>query len=233
VTLRAVILAGGAGTRLGAETATLPKPLVRIGGGPPLVEIILGQLARAGVEHVTLALHHLADQLARMAGRRHGVTVDCSVEEHPLGSAGPLTLIRDLPGEFLVVNGDILTDLDPAALLRAHHEAGNDLTIATCRHVVPLRYGVVERDGGRVTGFRERPVVEHEVNMGLYVMRRAVVDRLPRGEPCGMDRLIGAALAAGDRVGAHRHGGYWRDIGAPDDRARADADWPALEARLG
>jgi len=231
--MRAVIMAGGNGARLAGVT-TLPKPLAPIGGELPIVEIVLRQLARAGFRRATVALGHRADLIReRLAGARPGLEVDFAVEDRPLGSAGPLAIIDDLPDDFLVMNGDLLTDLDPAALLAAHLAAGNDITVSVCRLRTPLGFGVVRYDAERrLLGMVETPAVEHEVNMGVYGMSRRVVGRLRPGEPTGFDALLAEGLARGDRIGVAPFAGEWHDIGTPESYARANARWPELRARI-
>ena len=230
--MRAVVMAGGNGARLAAVTP-LPKPLAPI-GGIPILEIVLAQLARAGFRRATVALGHRAELIAeRLAGRGCGLDVDLAVEPRPLGSAGPLATLDDLPDDFLVMNGDLLTDLDPGALLRAHVAAGNDITVAVTRLRTPLGLGVVRYDAERrLLGIVETPAVEHDVNMGVYGMSRRALSRMRRGEPVGFDALLSDALARGDRVGVVPFDGEWHDIGTPESYARANARWPELRARI-
>jgi NDP-sugar pyrophosphorylase family protein len=229
--VRAIVLAGGAGLRLEPHTSTTPKPLLPI-AGEPLLAIILAQLAAAGASQVTLAVGHLADQIEAFVGdgRRWGVTADYAREPRPLGTVGPLTLLDDLPEDFLVVNGDVLSDLDHRALFAAHRAAGDALTLAVARRHTQLAFGVVQCDGARIREFLEKPAIEQQVSMGIYAMRRRLLARVPPHTPYGFDALIGAALARGEPVGAVHHAGYWIDIGTPEAYARAEREWPALSA---
>lgn len=233
--MRAIVLAGGAGSRLRPVTGGVPKALALIGGELPILGIILRQLAAAGFTRATLAVNRRSQPIvdAFGDGAAWGLAVDYSVEEVPLGTVGPLTLIGDLPADFLVMNGDLLSDVGQGAVLEAHLAAGNDVTVAVCRHRLPIAYGVVRSDGERrLAGFVEKPTVEIDVNMGIYGMRRSVIERLPRGEPCGFDELLQAGLARRDRIGVFPWAGQWLDVGCAESYARANRLWPSLRSKL-
>lgn len=228
-------MAGGSGARLGPYTATLPKPLLPLGGGHTLLGVIMHQLARAGVRRGTVALGHRAEVISAYFGdgARWGLALDYVVEAKPLGTVGPLSTIGDLPEDFLLVNCDILCDLDHAALLTQHLASGNDVTLAVCRRHIDLAYGVVDFDArGRVTGFTEKPRVERWFNMGVYALGRRVLAHLPMGSPCGADTLVQGALARGERVGVVPFEGFWKDVGTPEDYEWVNAHWLELEPRL-
>ena len=128
---RAIILAGGKGTRLKPYTVSLPKPLVPI-GEMPILEIIILQLARSGFDHITLTVNHLADIIRAFCGdgSKWGIKIDYSLEDKPLSTMGPLKLISDLPDNFLIMNGDVLTDLDFGQLYDDHVNAGSIFTVS-------------------------------------------------------------------------------------------------------
>jgi NDP-sugar pyrophosphorylase family protein len=229
-----VILAGGRGTRLAPYTTVLPKPLMPL-GDVPILEVLLHQLRRSVVTHVTLAVGHLAPLLmAYFAdGDRFGLRIDYSREDGPLGTAGPLTLVEGLDSTFLVMNGDLLTDLDAGAMVEFHRANGAVATIGVCERDIPIDLGVIDVDGAsRVTGYREKPVYGYRASMGAYVFEPSVLSHIQRGRRFDLPELIGALLAAGEPVVAYTHVGYWLDIGRPDDYQRAQADFPQLRARL-
>jgi NDP-sugar pyrophosphorylase family protein len=230
---RAIVLCGGAGTRLRPFTTTIPKPLAPV-GEKPILEILLRRLARAGFGRATLCVSRAAELLRAFFGdgARLGIALDYAVEERPLGTVGPLTLLPDLPEHVLVVMGDILTDADPASLLDRHIARGNDATVAACTRRVPVDFGVLRADAGRLLEFTEKPVLEVDVSMGLYGLARRLVERLPRGEPYGFDRLMIDGIARGDRIEVVRHEGFWLDIGRPEDFDRANELYPSMKARL-
>lgn len=234
--MHAVILAGGAGTRLRPFTTLIPKPLVPIGGRYSVLEVILIQLSRAGVQRVTLAVNHLAQLIAAYFGdgRQWNLKIDYSLEDKPLSTIGPLTLIKDLPENFLVMNGDILCDLDYRELFEQHVRDDVDVTVAACRREVKVDYGVLEYDAQhQLTGFREKPVYPFDVSMGIYCMNRRVIERLQPGAPYGFDNLMLDALAQHRRVAIRPFNGFWLDIGRPEDYQRADEEFASIAARLG
>jgi NDP-sugar pyrophosphorylase family protein len=224
--MRAVILAGGKGQRLRPYTTVLPKPLMPI-GDMPILEVVLRQLAAAGVTRVTMAVGHLGELLQAFFhdGKRLGLEIDYSFEEVPLGTVGPLTLIPSLDGEreFLVMNGDILTTLDYRELIRQHRESANAVTIATYRRQVKIDFGVIEADpaSNLLTGYVEKPSFDYRVSMGIYCFDSRVLRLLAPNAHCDFPDLIKSLLAAGERVGSYPFDGYWLDMGRPDDYATA------------
>lgn len=223
--MRAVILAGGKGQRLRPYTTVLPKPLMPI-GDMPILEVVLRQLARAGVTQVTMAVGYLAELMQAFFGDGHrlGLKIDYSFEERPLGTVGPLTLIPSLRGEreFLMMNGDVLTTLDYADLMRRHRESGAVVTIATYRRHVKIDFGVIETDGANaLTGYVEKPSFDYRVSMGVYCFDAAVLDELTPGAHLDFPDLVKRLLAQGRKVASYPFDGYWLDIGRPDDYATA------------
>jgi NDP-sugar pyrophosphorylase family protein len=234
--MRAIILAGGKGTRLRPYTVTFPKPLVPLGGEMPVLEIIIRQLSRQGVRHVTLAVNHLANLIQAFFGdgSKWGLRIDYSLEETPLSTIGPLTLLSDLPENFLVMNGDVLCDLDMAAFYRAHCEAGNDITVSVCRREQFINYGVLDYDAaGRITGFTEKPSYSFQVSMGVYCINRKVVAGLKPGVAYGFDNLMLDGIRNGLKMAARPFDGYWLDIGRPEDYETANANFEEIKTRLG
>lgn len=227
---RAVVLAGGLGARLRPYTIAIPKPLMPI-GSLPILEIILRQLAHRGFERVTLAVNHQAEILRAYFGdgRRWKLDLDYSLEDRPLGTMGPLRLIKDLPDDFLVMNGDILTDLDFAAFALAHVGEGRLFTISAARREQFIDYGVLQEGSNQqLAGFQEKPKVPYLVSMGIYCLNRKVIDSIPAQEAFGFDHLVLKLLAARQPVKIAVHAGYWLDIGRPDDYQKAVDDWPSV-----
>jgi NDP-sugar pyrophosphorylase family protein len=229
--MQAVILAGGKGTRLKPYTTTLPKPLVPV-GEQPILSIVLSQLKEAGVEKVTLAVNHMAELIMAFFknGEKFGLDIEYSIEDVPLGTVGPLKLIHSLPESFLVMNGDILTDLDYTDLYRSHLRSGCPLTIATYEREVDIDFGVLEIDTrtNGVSGFREKPKYRFSVSMGIYVFERSVLECVPDGRAFGFDELVLTMLELGEPVNSYAFNGYWLDLGRPDDYDRANRDVNAL-----
>ena len=232
--MRAVILAGGKGTRLRPYTATLPKPLVPV-GDRSILDIVLMQLKQAGVARVTMAVSHLAHLIQAYFGdgSRWGLEIDYSLEDKPLSTIAPLTLIDDLPERFFVMNGDVLTDLDFRDLYRRHEQTDADVTVATFERDTRIDFGVLHTDEeGRVVGFEEKPSYHFSVSMGVYVMSRRLLDVVPAGEPFGFDDLMVACIEGSRRAMTYPHRGYWLDIGRPDDYAEANEKIDELLPRL-
>ncbi len=220
---RAVILAGGKGTRLRPYTVVLPKPLMPI-GEYPILEVIIRQLVRAGFDHITLAVNHQAEIIKAFFqnGERWGIRIDYSLEDQPLGTMGPLRLIRDLPEHFLVMNGDILTDLDYTQFHDSHVSEDRIFTISSMRREQKIDYGVLDiNDSGFLTGFREKPSMTYEVSMGVYMLSSCALERIPHGRPYGFDDLMLDLLDAQAPATVQSFSGYWLDIGRPDDYAKA------------
>lgn len=220
---RAIVLAGGRGTRLAPYTTVLPKPLMPV-GDMPILEILLHQLRRAGISRITLAVGHLAALLEAYFGdgERFGVSLDYSYEDEPAGTAGPLSLIDDLDETFLVMNGDLLTTIDFDDLLRSHRAVGAAVTVGLFEKHVPIDLGIVETDAdGHVTNYVEKPTLTYDVSVGIYAMEPTVLDRIERGERLDLPELVLRLIATGAHVHAYRFSGTWFDIGRPDDYAAA------------
>ena len=234
-TRHAVILAGGKGTRLRPYTTSIPKPLVPIGDESAILEIVLRQLARDGFGRITIAIGHLGELIRAYVGNgdKWGLDVDYATEDKPLSTMGPVVAILDrLPEQFLVLNGDILTDLSYAALLDAHEASDAPITIATYSRHVDVDFGVLTVEAGKVVGFVEKPKLDYEVSMGVYAVSRSTLAGYPAGEALGFDRLVLDLLARGRNPASYSFGGYWLDIGRPEDYDRANAEFARLRSVL-
>jgi NDP-mannose synthase len=233
--MHAVILAGGKGTRLRPYTTSLPKPLVPIGDQYTILEIVLRQLRSCGFDSVTLAIGHLGYLISSYVGdgSRWGMRIQYAVEESPLGTIGPLLPLLDgLPDQFLVMNGDILTDLDFGDLLRTHTASGAGLTVATAARNVHVDFGVLHSSGGVIDSFREKPVIDYRVSMGVYGLDRDILAGYPIGMPLGFDSLVKDLLSGDGPPLEYPYDGYWLDIGRPDDYDRANAEFEVLKPLL-
>lgn len=233
--MHAAILAGGKGVRLRPYTTALPKPLVPLGDDDVIIDVILRQLAAQGFTTVTLAINHLGALIEAYVGdgARWGLEVTYAYETCPLGTFGPLVQARDhLPEDFIVVNGDILTDLRFDGLLDEHRRSGSPLTVATYAAESRVEFGVLDIQGGHVRGFTEKPSMTYHVSMGVYAMTREVLEGYEPGVPCGADQLILDLLASGRDPGSFLFDGLWRDIGRPGDYDEVNADFPTLRHQL-
>jgi NDP-sugar pyrophosphorylase family protein len=220
--MRAVILAGGQGTRLRPYTTIIPKPLVPI-GGRPILEHILHGLGRSGVGTVDLCVNYLGElirvYLTEVAGPP-GLDLRFHWEEQPLGTAGALSEVPDLDETFIAMNGDILTTLDYRALVDFHRASDAALTIAMHSKRVKIELGVIENKDGLVTGYVEKPTLDYEVSMGVYVYEPRALEHLPAG-PCQFPELVSLLLEAGERVAAFGSEAEWFDIGTFGEHERA------------
>ena len=234
--MRAIILAGGKGTRLRPYTTLIPKPLMPLGGKYSILEIIIMQLKKSGFTHITLAVNHLSQLIMAYFGdgSRLGVKLDYSLEEGELSTIGPLTLIDDLPENFLVMNGDILCDLDYQKFFSAHINSESQISVSSYRRQVKIDFGVLHYDSdGHLNEFKEKPVYDFDVSMGIYCINRKVINSLPRGEKYGFDNLMLDGLANKLNIDIRPFSGYWLDIGRPDDYQYADENFIELAAKLG
>ncbi|MFJ1652359.1 NDP-sugar synthase [Streptomyces sp. NPDC088337] len=233
--MHAVILAGGKGVRLRPYTTALPKPLVPIGDQHAILEIVLRQLSAAGFTTCTIAIGHLGEIIRAYVGdgSQWGMKVEYSTEESPLGTMGPLLTMRDrLPETFLVMNGDVLTDLDYADMLHRHRDSGAPLTIATYTRKVHIDFGVLTTDASRVVAFTEKPSLDYRVSMGVYGLSRSTLDGYTPGLPLGFDELVLDLLADRRPPYAYEFDGYWLDIGRPDDYDQANAEFTTRKSLL-
>ena len=234
--MRAIILAGGKGTRLRPYTTLIPKPLVPLGGKYSILEIIIMQLAKVGFNHITLAVNHLSQLIMAYFGdgARFGVKLDYSVEEGELSTIGPLTLIDNLPENFLVMNGDILCNLDYREFYNAHVRDGNLISVSAYRRQVKVDFGVLHYDAAcHLKKFQEKPTSNFDVSMGIYCIHRSIVEALPRGAAYGFDNLMADGLAQGKQIQIRPFSGYWLDIGRQDDYEYANENFAELSAKLG
>jgi NDP-mannose synthase len=232
--MRAIILAGGKGTRLSPYTVVLPKPLMPI-GEHPILEVIVRQLAYFGFTHLTMAVNHQADIIKAYFGNgeKWGIRINYSLETTPLSTMGPLKLINDLPENFIVMNGDILTDLDFQAFYQYHVEHDNLFTISSYKRADRCEYGVLDvNTENKLIGFREKPIAHYHVSMGVYMLNQRVLDFIPEGRPFGFDHLMSALIETRNNVSVREHKGYWLDIGRRDDYQQAIEEFDSLKHKF-
>jgi NDP-sugar pyrophosphorylase family protein len=232
--MKAVVLAGGQGTRLRPYTFTVPKPLLPL-GDRPLLDYILAQLARCAVTEVVLALGYQAELIRAYCGDggRFGLTIHYVEETRPLGTAGPLRLCRPLlhPVEpVLVTNGDVVTRLDFAALARFHRDRGAQLTIGYVHHTYQSPFGILQLAEGRVLGITEKPMFVHPVSAGIYCVSPEAVALLPADAPTTMPELADRVRAKGGLVAAYEIKDFWRALETRDHFEELLRDDSALEA---
>jgi NDP-sugar pyrophosphorylase family protein len=223
--MRAVVLAGGRGTRLRPYTTVLPKPLVPV-ADRPILELVIRQLARHGFKRIDLSVGHLGGLIKAYLDSIElpgDVELRYWWEDAPLGTAGALRMIDDLDEPFLAMNGDILTTLDYAQLMRFHsgHEGG--LTIATHRQKVDIDLGVIESDDGFVKEYVEKPTMRFDVSMGVYAYDPEVLELIPERR-FDLPDVVNSMLEAGRKVAVYTGAGVWFDIGTVGEHERATAE---------
>ncbi len=221
--IRVVILAGGKGTRLRPYTAVFPKPLMPI-AEMPILEIVLRQLKSFGFKRITLSVNHLADLIKVFFGdgSKLGLDITYCMEDKPLGTAGSLSLVKDLPKTFLVMNGDLLTTLNYKSLIKHHFDTGSVATIGVFPRQVKIDFGVVELDKeGTLKVFKEKPSIDYVVSMGVNVLDRSILQYIDRGKYLDMPDLLMRLINNGKKVSGYRSDCEWLDIGRADDYERA------------
>jgi len=225
--VRAFILAGGKGTRLRPYTMSFPKPLMPV-GDYPILEIVIRQLARQGFDRVTISTGHLAELIRTYFGdgERWGVTIDYLHEDKPLSTAGPLGLLEEFDGPLLVMNGDVLTTMDYAALVEEHKGHGAEATVAVTQRTVPVDYGVVQfGEDDLLSEWIEKPRLPYWVSTGVYVTSPAARVLVEPGESLGMPDLLLRVKASGGSVFCARSGAFWLDIGRVEDYQQAQDEF--------
>ena len=232
--MKAVILAGGRGTRLAPFTYVLPKPMMPV-GDRAILEILLRQIKRVGIDHVVLTVGHLAGlmQAFFQDGEQFDLDITYSFEPKPLGTAGPLAMVPDLDRTFLVSNGDVLTLLNINDLTTFHKEQGGICTIAMHKRQVKVDLGVIETDNDfHIKGYVEKPTFDFKVSMGIYVFEPEVLNYIPEGEYLDFPDLIHKLLDAGEKVIGYPFDGYWMDLGNPEDYAQANRDFERMRGQF-
>lgn len=233
--MKAVILAGGKGTRLAPYTTILPKPLMPI-GDMPILEVLLRQLKHAGVKDIVITVGHLAALLKTyfFDGREFGLNITYSYEDKPLGTAGPLALIPGLDETFFVMNGDILTTLNFTELLRFHQTHNAIATIAAHQRTVKIDFGVLQHDHGNflVSGYIEKPSFDYVVSMGVYVFNPVVLRFIPKNQYLDFPDLVLKLISANEKVVHLPYEGYWKDLGRPDDYEQANQDFSNMRTQF-
>lgn len=232
--MKGVVLAGGKGARLAPYTKILPKPLMPI-GDMPILEVILRQMKIAGITDVVLTVGHLSELLHAFFnnGTRLGINITYSFEDKPLGTAGPIAMIKGLDETFLVTNGDVLTTLDIRDLIQFHKSQHAITTIAAHHRQEKIDLGVIQFNGNsQVVGYTEKPTYDFMVSMGIYVFEPEVLKYIPAGEYLDFPDLVKKMVAAGERVVGLPFDGYWQDLGRPADYERAAVDFENMRSEF-
>jgi len=232
--MRAVILAGGKGTRLLPYTTVIPKPLMPV-GDRPILELIIRQLKHYGFSQVTMAVGHLAELIEAYFsdGDKYGIKIDYSREDEPLGTIGSLSLIDTLDTTFLVMNGDVLTNLDYWKLVDFHKKNQAVATIATYNKEVKVDLGILEMDEDfQLKQYVEKPTLKYDVSMGIYMFEPEILSFIEPNEYLDFPDLVLTLMKAGRKVIGFPFDGYWLDIGRHEDYVRAQEEFETLKEKL-
>jgi NDP-sugar pyrophosphorylase family protein len=228
--MKVVVLAGGKGTRLAPYTTILPKPLMPI-GDMPILEILIHQIKQTGIREVILTVGHLSHLIQSFFGdgSKLGIKIRYSLEDKPLGTAGPLSLIEGLNKTFLVTNGDVLCDMDISDFLESHQKSGAAATIAMYQKEVNIDLGVIKLNGDtEVVDYIEKPSYIFPVSMGLYAFEPRVLNHIPKNKYLDFPDLVLKLLEEGETVRGYPFQGYWRDLGRKEDYEQAVVDFEKM-----
>lgn len=229
-----VILAGGKGTRLAPYTTVLPKPLMPV-GDMPILEIVVRQLRHYGFRNIVISVGHLAELIRAFFGdgSKWRMNIRYAIEDKPLGTIGPLRLIEGLDKPFIVMNGDLLTDINYASLYEYHQQGRQEATVATTTKKVQISLGVLDADADRrLVGFREKPVHTYSASMGIYVYDPSIIKLIPPDTHYGFDNLMLDMLAGGQMVRLYPFDGLWLDIGRHEDYEQASSEFERHRKRF-
>jgi NDP-sugar pyrophosphorylase family protein len=232
--MKAVVLAGGKGTRLAPYTYIFPKPMMPI-GDKAILEIMLYQMRRAGITEVILTVGHLAGLMRAFFqdGAHLGLHIGYSFEDHPLGTAGPLGVIDGLDETFMVCNGDVLTTLNLREIIDFHKENRGIATIASHHRQVHIDLGVIEMNGDHtIIGYKEKPTLDYLVSMGIYIFEPVVLQYIPKDQYLDFPNLIRILLDEKKKVVAYPFDGYWEDLGRADDYQQANLDFENMRSQF-
>lgn len=228
--MQAVLMAGGKGTRLRPFTAILPKPLVPI-GEISILEMVLRQLRFYGFKNIIIAVGHKAELIMAVIGNgsRFGLDITYHYEEKSLGTIGALAYLNSLEDNFLVMNGDICTNLNFRKFLETHIKSNAAATVATYARREKIELGVlnVDESGRRIVGFQEKPTYDFLVSMGVNAFNRSIIDLIPKEKTFGFDDLMRKMLEMKIEIFSYRFDGLWHDIGRVDDYEKMLQDFNA------
>jgi NDP-sugar pyrophosphorylase family protein len=233
--MEAIILAGGKGTRLAPYTTVFPKPLMPI-DGMPILEIVVRQLAHFRIKEIVFTVSQQSEPLLSAYfrnGNQYGVAIRYSKEEKALGTAGPLSIIPNLPETFLVMNGDILTTLNYQKLIGYHRRHKGMVTIAMSEKKVQLELGVMEFNRShQLTRYIEKPTLSYSVSMGIYVFERKILKWIPSEKYLDFPELIQKLIKQNERVVCYPSNDFWLDIGRHEDYEEAQKKFQEMRKKL-
>jgi mannose-1-phosphate guanylyltransferase len=217
--MKAVIQAGGKGTRLRPYTLALPKPLMPV-GDLTIIEVLLKWCRRWGIKDAWITVGYLGGLVKSLCGDglQWDMRIEYSQEPEPLGTIGPLKLIEGhLNSTFLTINGDIISDLNLHNFSEFHRKKGGLITVGVTERKMKVDLGVLDSENGQMVGFREKPAIKFTASMGIYCMEPGILELIPGNVPFGFDDLMYAMMEQKLPVYLYRHDGLWLDIGREED----------------
>jgi NDP-sugar pyrophosphorylase family protein len=216
--MQAVILAGGKGKRLRPYTTILPKPMMPI-GEKPILGITIEKLAASGIRDIVITVGYLSQIIQAYfgAGENYGVAIRYFVETEPLGTAGCLSLIDGLDDEFIVTNGDLLTDMDYNDLIAHHRKSGMKVTICSYKKEVQISLGVLDLRGDTVQDYIEKPTYRYDISTGIYLLHKSVIHHIPKNQYFDFPSLIKRLISQHEPINVYHLKGEWYDIGREED----------------
>ena len=229
--MRAVILTGGKGKRLAPYTTSFPKALMPV-GDIPILEIVVRQLKYYGVKHVTFAVGHFAGLVEAFFGdgSKFSLKIVYSLEDVPLGTAGPISIIEDLNEPFIIMNADLLTTINFKKLMQYHRDKGRIGTICTTDKKINIQLGVLEISSeGLVSGYTEKPTLQYTVSTGIYIFEPRIKDYLEKGEHLDFPNLINHLVSVNEKIACYKLEGGWYDIGTPSEYSQAIIEFEKRE----
>ena len=221
--LTAVILAGGQGTRLRPYTSVLPKPLVPV-NGKPILEIIINQLKKNKFKNIIICLNE-KNNLIKVYfgdGSKFGVKISYVYEKKPLSTMGPLKLLKKIPKNFLVMNGDILTSLNFLDFFKSHLTSQRIFSVAVKSIFYKVDYGILEFKEKKLKEFLEKPSFNYHVSMGVYVASKKLTKFIPKNKFYGFDNLMKSMIKNKIDINIFKSKKSWLDIGRPEDYIKAN-----------
>lgn len=223
--IKAIILAGGKGTRLKPYSVTIPKPLLPV-GDKAILEIILYKLKQQNITDITICVNHMAELIKAYFGNgeKIGVNISYSLEEKDLNTIAPLKLLKNLPDNFIVLNGDLLTNIDINTMFDIHCSNNSILTMGVYKRKIKIDFGVIEIEKDIISNFKEKPELEYYVSMGIYAFNSKILNFIPDNTPFGFDHLMTKLLENKIKITPYIYDGYWLDIGRPEDYEKANID---------
>lgn len=233
--MQAIIMAGGRGKRMYPYTTVLPKPLLPV-GETPILDYVLKSLSASGFKRITLAVGYLSDLIKTYAGdgKRYNMRIDYSAERKPLGTIGPIRSIKGLKRTFLVMNGDLLTDLDFKRMLKEHKRSGSLATLAVKKKKITVDLGVVEFDDKKkLTRHREKPSLYYHVGIGVCYFEPEILDLIPRGKRFDFPDLVKSFMKRNLPINIYETDCYWRDVGRWEDYLAAQKEFKRLKRTKG